>query len=266
MVDTTDINTKYVCIINNSKNNPTFLTYNSSNSYLGTATLLTTPLMESIWKINIKKTGTISDDTIYKPTLAIGEFPNNDNTTYATFMSFFLPVWNKKWYTNKKGNIQSFTVNLYTSDSYIDGEYTVKNTYATGTVTLSDNTIYNVQTYGSDMIYGNYNDSKIILKMVPQTKKPDKTLPGGIPMLQGWIEDSTGNITSICASNEQNLAGVCLSPPLPEGMYQMYLTKLDFLPVDPKINFNLSENFTLNYAKTSGCASQYLGNLNNCVR
>ena len=270
MIDATNPNTKYVYIINNSINNPTFLTYNSSDSYLGTATLLATPTTNSIWKINITKTGTIPDDTLYKPTLAIGEFPNNDNTTHATFMSFFLPMWNRKWYTNKNGDIQTFIVNICTSESIINGEYNVKNTYATGSVTLSDNTIYNVRTYGSDMIYGSSGTSKIILKMVPQTKKPNNTLPEGIPMLQGWIEDSSGNVTSICASNEQNLAGVCLSPPLPSGMYQMYLTKLDFLPVDPKINYNLSENFTwedtVNYNKTSGCASQYLGNLNNCVR
>lgn len=273
-IDATDTNTKYVYIINTSSSNPTFLTYNSSNSDLGTATLLTTPTIDSIWKINIKKTGTIPDDTNYKPTLAIGEFPNNDNTTHSTFMSFFLPMWNRKWYTNKNGNIQTFTVNLCTTESIINGEYNVKNTYAAGSVTLSDNTIYNIRTYGSDMVYGNNGNSKIILKMVPQTKKPNNTLPEGIPMLQGWIEDSNGKVTSICASNEQNLAGVCLSPPLPDGMYQMYLTKLDFLPIDPKINYNLSnnlsENFTwedtVNYNNISGCASQYLGNLNNCVK
>ena len=246
-------NTKYVYIINKSINNPTFLTANSlggENNYLGTATLLRTPTLDSIWKINITQK-TTPETTMYKPTLAIGEFPNNDNKLHSTFMSFFLPMWNRQWYINKDGKLTSFTINL-TFESIINGEYNVTNTFATGDV-LINNIKYKVRTYGSDMIYGSANaydtnnNNKIILKMVPQNKKPKDTIPEGILMLQGWIEDSNGNINSICASNEKYLTYVCISKPP--------------FQIDP--NIILSEKFTL---EKYGCASQSLGNLNNCVR
>ena len=262
IVDTSSKNTRYVYIINNQNNILTFLTYNSIYNNLGAATISKIPTINSIWKIDIIKTGNIKCEDAYKPTLSIGDFPNNDNKQSGSFMAFFLPLWNRKWYTTKNGEIQEFTVNLCTSNSFTNDIYSVKDTYATGSITLNDNTIYNVRTYGSDMVYGknNNNNSNIILKMIPQNKKHDNTLPGGIPMIYGWIDDSNGDVKSICASNEKNLAGVCLSPPSDNDDYQKYLIKLDLLPINPKINYNLSENFTSNNI------SQYLGNLTKYVK
>ena len=228
---------KYVFIIKDNK----FLTKGSMD-----INLIEKPLnADSIWKLSILKPikkEQLSENIIsmYKPTTAIGEFPNNANTEHGEFMSFFLPLWNRKWYTIKEGKIEEFSINLLTSEYIHTGEYKTKQTYATGIVMLSDKTIYDVRTYGSDMIYGTINsnvteknkNAKIILKMVPYDTNFKNSMFGGIPMLKGWIENSDGNITSLCGTYDKNHVGVCISPQLPDAEYQLYLRKEDKFPVD----------------------------------
>jgi hypothetical protein len=236
---TQDNETKYVFIIKDNS----FLTKGKIN-----INLIEKPFnSDSIWKLSIhnptkkeqifKK---INTSTMYKPTTAIGEFPNKVNTEHGEFMSFFLPLWNRKWYTIKEGEIEEFSINLLTSEYIDNGQYKTKETYATGIVMLSDKTIYDVRTYGSDMIYGTINNSvneknkneKIILKMVPYDTNFKETMFDGIPMLKGWIEKSDGSITSLCGTYDKNKVGVCISPQLPEASYPMYLRKEDKFPVD----------------------------------
>ena len=266
--------TKYVLIMKNPESlykeneSLSFLTFNSfqkDNFTTGTATLLKMPSVYSVWKLNITTKGKPDkQNEFYKPTFALNDFPNMENNENETFMTHFLPLWNRTWYYPNGDELKSFTVNINTSENIINGFYNVKNPFSTGTVVMDDHTIYTVQSAGSDMLYGNISaasqitgtsqiNSKIILKMIPRSNKPD-TLPDGIPMIQGWIETS-GNITSICASNDKNLKGVCVSPKLPEGQFQLYLLKNDLSPINLFSESNLSKG-----------TIESFGNINNCLR
>ena len=297
-----DTNTKYVFIVTNpiafvnpkESSKTQFLTANISgneNSSIGASNLVMEPTVNSIWKIDIRKKGTIEPADQYKPISALNEYPNNDNLEHGVFMNTFLPAWNRTWYSSSKdtdSKIKSFSVKLCSPEYNITNkEYSVKTPYATGTVTFDNylnNTVYNVKSYGSDMLssidYPSKDKSILFLKMVPNNNKPkDKNgsylIPDGMPMLQGWIEKPTSgkkpNIISICASDDDNFSGVCLSTNNTDSI-QQFLIKKDYLPVQSNINFNLSnslmENFdtwekTVNYTKTQ-CPT--LGNLKNCVK
>jgi hypothetical protein len=265
--------------------------YGNDKSAIGVSNLIMEPTINSIWKIDIRKKGNIEIADQYKPISALNEYPNNDNLEHGVFMNTFLPVWNRTWYSNSKENdskIKSFSVKLCSPEYNITNqEYSVKNPYSTGTVTFDNylnNTVYNVKSYGSDMLssidYPSKDKSILFLKMVPNNSKPkDKNgkylIADGVPMLQGWIEKPTDgkkpNIISICASDDENFSGVCLSTNNTDSI-QQFLIKKDYLPVKSDINFNLSnsliENFdtwekTVNYTKTQ-CPT--LGNLKKCLK
>ena len=294
--------TRFVFIVNNPTAfvNPNelsktqFLTANiaGNDKYsIGAITLLTEPTDNSIWRIDLKIKGTIESNNNYKPISAIGEYPNNDNKEHGVFMNTFLPAWNRTWYSSSNNKLKSFTVNIVSNESDNSNGYSVKLPYATGTVTF-DNIIYNVKSYGSDMLSSiNYpsNDKSIIyLKMVPNINKPKDEngkylIQDGMPMLQGWIEKPTTtgeqpNIISICASDNDNLTGVCLSTNNKDNLstnntdsFQKFLVTKDYLPINSDINFNssisLMENFDtwenkFNYNKTP---YPTLGNLKKCL-
>lgn len=298
-----DDNTRFVFIVSNPvafKNNKEdantqFLTSNieeKKDKYsFGSATLTTEPTESSIWQINIKKKGTVNPLPDYKPTLNIDEYPNKDNKEFSTFMNTYLPIWNRTWYTNDTdGQTKSFTVKLCSPDYKINssGEYSVKTTSATGFVTFDNfpgslkGASYSVTSQGSDMLYGTNTKDKstIILQMVPQKNIPSNgaTLPGGVPTIKGWILPESGNgagAISICASNDKNFSGVCLSPNKPNS-FQQFLIKKDFMPLNASTNFNLTGNIegfkgtlgvdgwkeTVNYKCTK---YPPIGNLKNCL-
>ena len=293
-------NKKYVFIVNNpivfvdpnEGSKTKFLTANihgNDKSFIGATNLIMKPTENSIWKIDIIKKGNIESVDQYKPTSAINDYPNNDNKEHGVFMNTFLPSWNRTWYSSGKGSddkIKSFNVNIALEYSFADKKYSVKTPYAKGHVTfnnyLNKNTYY-VKSYGSDMLssieYPASDKSILFLKMVPNINKPKDNngkylIPDGIPMLQGWVErysdDKKQDIISICASDNYNLSGVCLSTNNNDSI-QEFLIKSDYLPIQPDINFNLSnslmENFdnwkkTFNNTKTE-CHT--LGNLKKCL-
>ena len=292
-----DDNTRFVFIVTNpaafknNKENATtqFLTANieeRKDKYsFGTVTLNTMPTENSIWQINFLQKGKPDPLPDYKPTLAVDEYPNKDNAKFSTFMNTYLPIWNRTWYSNyKDGSLKSFTIKLCSPEYQLSntGEYSVKNTSASGSVTFDkypgelSGVSYNVTSNGSDMLHGiNPKDkSTIILKMIPQKNIPlnGKTLPGGVPTLQGWIIPESGNsdkAISICASNDKNFSGVCLSTNKPDS-FQQFLIKKDFLPVNKNTNFNITGNAegfedweeTVSYKCTK---YPTVGNLKNCL-
>lgn len=282
-------NTKFVFIVTNpiafnenKENSKTrFLTADlkKTDKYSsGSVTISTKPTEYSIWQVNYEKKGKVKPLPDYKPTLAVDEYPNKKNDKHATFMNTFLPIWNRTWYSSDdNNNLKSFTIKLCSPWYTINekGEYSVKDTVATGTVVFGNkytdglaNATYDIKSQGSDVLIGfNSKDgSHIILKMVPRDDIPvdGKTLPAGIPVLQGWVIKKDESRISLCAAKEKNFAGVCLSLNKPDG-FQKYLLKKDFLPLNQNTNFSLpKENFEnwSNIVNNSSPAS--VGNLSRC--
>jgi len=295
-------NTRYVFIVTdptafktNKKDSKTyFLTANigkTDNKYsFNSLTLKIEPTEHSIWQLNLEKKGDIVPLQYYKPTLSIDEFPNNDNKSFSSFMNTYLPIWNRTWYSNDNTETKSFKVQLCSPVYEIkNGQYSLKDTFATGKVIFDNKytdslnkAIFDVKSQGSDVLIGEQENPKnpddklkIILRMLPQNSVPlgGKSLPGGVPVLHAWVVKPAkgGKIetTSICALNDKNFAGVCMSTNKPSG-FQQYLIKKDFLPVDSETNFNLTkvENFqdwknTVNYKNTE--CSAPVGNLSRCI-
>lgn len=279
-------NTRYVFIITNpiafeenKENSKTrFLTAdintNNKNS-IGSVTIKPSPTEYSIWQINYIKKGTIKPLPDYKPSLSISEYPNNHTKNHGTFMNTFLPIWNRTWYSSDDNEtIKSFTIHLCSPWYKITekGEYTVKNTVATGTIvfdtTYSDglaNKTYDVKSQGSDTLIGfdSNGDSHIIIKMIQKNDLPKgKTLPKGIPLLQGWVIGKDGNKISLCATKEKNFSGMCLSLNKPNS-FQKYLLKKDFLPINQDTNISLSNNFVETFVQDK--KSECVGNLTKLI-
>lgn len=250
-----------------------FLTANYNKKYqssFGSITINTNPTEYSIWEVNFIEKGKIETLPDYEPTLALGEYPNNKNKEHGTFMNTFLPIWNRKWYSSDKNNsLKHFSIKLESPWYKLtkDGNYSVKNISATGTVYFDGsyppylaNKTYNVTSQGSDMLVGYSQDkSDIILKMIPREDVPldGETLPKHIPMLQGMVIKNDGTIISLCASDEKNLAGICLSLNKKDE-FQKYLLQKDLLPFDKDKNFSLSKD--VEHFKDS------VGNLSRCAK
>lgn len=224
-----------------------------------TFVLSSTPTLNSVWKLTLTKKGKIEPVPDYDPISSKEEFPNKENKTFASFLHTYLPLWNRTWYSSTGDGQKSFTVNLDFKDyKFENWKYRVKETFATGTVQFDNNftgslkgASYTVRTQGSDMAIGKNekDNSTIILRILPQSDVPlnNQTLPRGLPVLKGWVEkeeNGKSKIISICASNEKNLDGVCISTKDNKSEYhkkfQNYLIEKDFSPIDPDTKFNTS--------------------------
>lgn len=226
----TDKNKKYVFIVTNPvnfENETKFLTANLNSE---NTILLKKPIEDSIWRVDIKKKELLNEkpnetpnetlnktlnetiDEPYEPTLAVGDYPNNDSKESGSFMPTFLPIWNRTWYSKDiDGTTKSFTVklNLFPGETSSQGTI-VFNSNFEGSL---KNAIYEVKSQGSDIVFGKKSGkddkSVVTLMMLPKTDRIP-SLPEGMPLLKGWIEYPDSTI-SICASDENNLEGVCLS-------------------------------------------------------